>query len=1168
MVHDEEESNGNKGTSKSQLCENAGGTNNNNNSGNVQSGGSKQDDALSPSRFFTDDASDIIGRFFFGMPIANNPSNVGIRESTAITHGSGVGGVQVGGVKKGGLISSPSFGSASSLSTMTSGVTSTSVVGKGRGGGNAGTRVQEQLVGGSGANNEVPDVVGDNINTNLDSGVYALGWDQDEIDLWTGPSSRAPAVDARRTKPHTPLRELTITRGGSSTEPSSLVSRRENTGESTSRKDGMGEESQDDWVGRRRQLLERRKKRQNWDALGAESVGSDTSAVNREAKGERACDLVPPREMSDVSLVSGANTLLLTQAIPLGYQQQHQNWMALPDREPATNDGSNQESEKRAKPKGGAVIIDDGKQHWMPDNLCKQCYSCEAPFSLLRRKHHCRLCGMIFCSSCSAYFVQITSLGSTSNASKGQFGTMRCCKMCHDHLSERGLGVMMRGVNMGRDAGTSQAEVSPPEARKSPLLTKNSSGGEFVGKAVEPKPEPGTASAPPLTSKSSARDILLPLASTNSQVSTEKDLDQPQPITSSELSEQFTGLEGSPGSTGEFQALSITKQRLDEDRRRREEEERAEAEEIAAAALADAAMAETQQSGGSMLKSRLGSVRQLKWKSSSNLEPKKIERDGKNAKETIKADSNAVEVSVGAGFRHTRSDSRLPTIETDGVVRENRSGMEEAVLEQGQNKDAALSAKIHLGMVAADYLEKLGRELLQSDAPRLLKEIKESSAGTKQAETKLTNTWVNTLMTLSTRCCATVEPDVKNGDLLDIRPYCKVKVIPGGSVEDYAYISGVAFHKNVTDKKMARVINNAKIMLLSGGVEFTRSENRVSLDALLEQEERYMEILVTKIFKLQPNVLLVGRSVSRKAQELLLRANVALVQYVKPALMTRIARQTGATVLSSIDHVINQPNSILGHCRRFRLVAFRDNDVWIDGGLESKQTDPSDKVVGNEAKQINVVHDQKSVSALLSQSLPNHERQAVLAARKLGESVLDGNDAVRTGLAKRGVVKTYVMIEGCPKELGCTVILRGASRPALKEIKRVLRFLINAAYNMKLETCYLLERCSRLPPSYTIPSTPCSSSSLCVDFGQPPRKVRPWNGSQKGEGRSISGKITPFDHQAILITSVWMTDKTQCCPAEVKGICYYSLQDVSLGQFLRDSCFNLSLKCQNPSCKK
>lgn len=236
------------------------------------------------------------------------------------------------------------------------------------------------------------------------------------------------------------------------------------------------------------------------------------------------------------------------------------------------------------------------------------------------------------------------------------------------------------------------------------------------------------------------------------------------------------------------------------------------------------------------------------------------------------------------------------------------------------------------------------------------------------------------------------------------------------------------------------------------------------------------------------------------------------------------------------------------------MVSFRDNDVWVDGDENATS----------------VTSDQKSVTVLLSQKLSNHERQAALAARKLGEGVLDGRDAVTLGLAKRGVVKTYVMIEGCPKELGCTVVLRGASRPALKMVKRVLRFLINCCYNMKLETSYILERSCRLPASYKIPSTPCSSSSLCVDFGQPSsnRKVRPWNGGKDPAQRSLSGKITPLDHQAILITSVWMTDKTQCCPAEVKGICYYSMQDVSLGQFLRDSCFNLSLKCQNPSCKK
>ena len=123
--------------------------------------------------------------------------------------------------------------------------------------------------------------------------------------------------------------------------------------------------------------------------------------------------------------------------------------------------------------------------------------------------------------------------------------------------------------------------------------------------------------------------------------------------------------------------------------------------------------------------------------------------------------------------------------------------------------------------------------------------------------------------------------------------------------------TGVVFHKNVSHKKMARIISNAKIMMLSGGIEYTRTENTMaSLDTLLEQEERYMEILVTKMFKLKPDILIVGKGVCRKAQELLLRANIVLIQYVKPTLMTRIARQTGATVLSSIDHVMN--STILG----------------------------------------------------------------------------------------------------------------------------------------------------------------------------------------------------------------------------------------------------------------
>ena len=222
----------------------------------------------------------------------------------------------------------------------------------------------------------------------------------------------------------------------------------------------------------------------------------------------------------------------------------------------------------------------------------------------------------------------------------------------------------------------------------------------------------------------------------------------------------------------------------------------------------------------------------------------------------------------------------------------------------------------------------------------------------------------------------------------------------------------------------------------------------------------------------------------------------------------------------------------------------------------------------------------KSVPAILKDPhVSTVQREAALAAQQLGQDAMDGSDAVQMGLAKRGVSNTYILLEGCPKHLGCTIVLRGASRATLKQVKTVLRFLTNVAYNLLLETTYLRERGVRLRPDFKVLPQHVFSSSLAVNYGEAPggRKIKPWNGgtnnSNENEAAAAadaagSDVITAFHHQSILITSVWMTEKSQCCPAEVKGICYYSMQDVALGQFLRDSCFNLSLKCQNPNCKK
>lgn len=47
------------------------------------------------------------------------------------------------------------------------------------------------------------------------------------------------------------------------------------------------------------------------------------------------------------------------------------------------------------------------KDHWRPDSEVKNCTKCNALFTTLRRRHHCRMCGDIFCKSCSSKRVKL-----------------------------------------------------------------------------------------------------------------------------------------------------------------------------------------------------------------------------------------------------------------------------------------------------------------------------------------------------------------------------------------------------------------------------------------------------------------------------------------------------------------------------------------------------------------------------------------------------------------------------------------------------------------------------------------------------------------------------------------------------------------------------------------
>ncbi|XP_025018519.1 lateral signaling target protein 2 homolog [Tetranychus urticae] len=60
---------------------------------------------------------------------------------------------------------------------------------------------------------------------------------------------------------------------------------------------------------------------------------------------------------------------------------------------------------------------------WVPDEMVSACILCDSQFTLIRRRHHCRNCGNIYCNSCCNYFVPLAHYGFPK--------PVRVCTICY-----------------------------------------------------------------------------------------------------------------------------------------------------------------------------------------------------------------------------------------------------------------------------------------------------------------------------------------------------------------------------------------------------------------------------------------------------------------------------------------------------------------------------------------------------------------------------------------------------------------------------------------------------------------------------------------------------------------------------------------------------------------
>uniref|UniRef100_A0A670HRR6 1-phosphatidylinositol-3-phosphate 5-kinase n=1 Tax=Podarcis muralis TaxID=64176 RepID=A0A670HRR6_PODMU len=188
----------------------------------------------------------------------------------------------------------------------------------------------------------------------------------------------------------------------------------------------------------------------------------------------------------------------------------------------------------------------------------------------------------------------------------------------------------------------------------------------------------------------------------------------------------------------------------------------------------------------------------------------------------------------------------------------------------------------------------------------------------------LSLSWRDMIVPVVCQVVQTVRPDVKNrDDDMDIRQFVHIKKIPGGKKFDSVVVNGFVCTKNIAHKKMNSCIKNPKILMLKCSIEYLyREETKFTcIDPIVLQEREFLKNYVQRIVDVRPTLVLVEKTVSRIAQDMLLEHGITLVINVKPHVLDRVSRMTQGDVLMSMDQLLTKPH--LGTCHKFYIQVFQ-----------------------------------------------------------------------------------------------------------------------------------------------------------------------------------------------------------------------------------------------------
>lgn len=256
-------------------------------------------------------------------------------------------------------------------------------------------------------------------------------------------------------------------------------------------------------------------------------------------------------------------------------------------------------------------------------------------------------------------------------------------------------------------------------------------------------------------------------------------------------------------------------------------------------------------------------------------------------------------VEISKTIDNEVGDGTTSAVVLAGALLENaeeliNKGVHPTVIVDGYRKAASQAQKI---------LDKIAVKVEPTDKPTLVKIARTSMASklVSNESEELGILLVNALLQVAEK---TAEGNFKV-DLDDL----KVEKKAGGSIKDTSFIKGIILDKEVAHSGMPKRIEKAKIALVNSPIEIEKTEfdakidikNPSQIQQYLDEETRMLREMVEKISSAGANVLICQKGIDDMAQHYLAKAGILSVRRVKESDMTKLARATGATVVTGLD---------------------------------------------------------------------------------------------------------------------------------------------------------------------------------------------------------------------------------------------------------------------------